>query len=56
VIHIVEDVNYIAERLKEIEKEKELARNVPGSEQGVELPVTPPSRPEPGHYNTNMYP
>jgi hypothetical protein len=53
--YIVEDVNYIAQRLREIEKEKELARAKPEQEFGIELPETtekntPPMTNSHGYY------
>ena len=51
---IVDDVDFIAKRIKEIQDEKELGEKTPGSEQGVKIPPAEqeqPSRPEPGIYS-----
>ena len=53
--HIAEDVKSIAERLKEIQKEEELARNTPGSEHGVDTRTPPVPTAEPGHYPGSCY-
>lgn len=53
--HIAEDVKSIAERLKEIQKEEELARNPLGSEHGVDTRTPPAPTAEPGHYPGSCY-
>ena len=51
--YIAEDVNFIAQRLKEIETEKALTRARPDQEFGVVVPAVPsePVKQEPGHYS-----
>ena len=53
--HIADDVDFIKRRMEEIEKEKELARNVPDSEQGGKTPAAEQEKPEPNQYDGCYY-